>query len=206
MQRTVLMYIIISLFIFSCETTDNKDPNSNQISLSPKTIQSALISASSKYFKVDADQLDVYSVSTNAQGYGVYKIYNKNRKGVSAVFVASKQGIIKPGSKNHTFSTAAKVCQLLKKLPHQAILAAKLYLLFSKQKRIYGMLIDSSDIYADAHNAPEIKAPKATADGSGFLLEFWTKNINTDYFYHLKIEINADGTASLDSEDKKQYK
>ncbi|MCP4134146.1 MAG: hypothetical protein GY754_24450 [bacterium] len=205
-QRKHVFSLIIILFFATCHYSKQSNPNNSKSLLKPAAIASGLKYAGSAYFRVDPHTVDVYPVCTNAQGYGVYTIYNKSIKGARAVFIAAKQGIIPPRSKQSTFRTAALSGHLLKKLPKQATLAAELFLMFSPKKSTYGLLITDAFFQQGAHNTKEIQNPKAEKDGSGFEVEFWTKNINTDYFYHLTIKIKASGEVSIDSEDKTKFK
>ncbi|HDP79604.1 MAG TPA: hypothetical protein ENN21_02035 [Spirochaetes bacterium] len=165
----------------------------------------SLIERSAAYFKVGAGQVDAYRLCNGAGSQVVYRAFNKTRKGAAGVFIVTAEGALGPEDPGYGFDLAAAACGLVEKLPGEAALAARLYILFTPEARLYGMPVEDPERFRSAFNAPEINPPSSSRENGGFLLDFWTRNTNTDVFYHLKVYIGREGRATVRSKEKKRY-
>jgi len=195
MKSKISLFIIIVILITSCKTSTSK-PAGDGLTLKEKCI---------KYFKTAEKNLDIYTKCKGPGKQGVFAVHNKTRKAPATLFIVTINRVIAPGEAGYTFNSAASACSIFSKLPAKTALAANLYLKFSQKRRTYGMLQEKSDV--DFYqNKKGRSAPTAIKSGSGYILDFWSKNINTDVFYHLSIKISSNNEVELLSEDSKKFK
>ena len=146
------------------------------------------------YFKVSPGDVDVHPLCSGSTG--VYRACNRLIKGSGALFIRTGPGvIIAPGERGFEFGAALRACGIMNRLPERAVLAARLYLLFSKSHK-YGMLIEDPRRFARMFREG-VNVPRVHPRGHGNILTLWTRNIDTDRVYRLVVEIGPDGKEKL---------
>lgn len=199
MYRTLVISLVLCGYSALCPASAGEAEDQN------KKIPEALVTHASRYFKVRLRQVDPHLLCAGPGNHGVYRVYNRTMKGAGAVFIYDAEGVVAPGEPGYGFDRAAVACRLAGRLPNDALLAARLYLLFAPERRIYGMVVEDPARFRAALNAREIELPSAKTTKDGFILIFWTRNINTNAFYRLEVHIPREGKAALRAAEKKRF-
>ena len=181
-RKSVTITIILPALLFTqCHFQKaSKEPQKDGLTLKQKC---------ARFFKTSEGNLDIYSTCKGEGQQGVYSVYNKTRKAPKVPFIVTQNRVIAPRENGYSFATAASACNLHTKLPAEIELVENIFLLLSPKKRSYGMLVDSHGV--ERHYTKSfLSAPTARKKGRAFVLDFWSKDIKRDVFYHFQVELS----------------
>jgi hypothetical protein len=189
MEKTCLLAFIAIMVLASCVSTDRITPGEASFE--------SLVRESERYFKTDRSNIDIHPFWEEPGKQGVFRVFNKAAKGDGVLFIVTVEGVIAPDSPGYGFHAAAGACRVLHKLPQSAGKTAELYLGLSGLSHRNEILIEDP---LSLHGSPMtglISMPAAAALGTGFQLDFWTRDINTDSLIRYRVDIDGDGNAAL---------
>jgi hypothetical protein len=187
-----LTSFVIMLFP-ACTSSDRIMPGDDDFA--------ALVSEAARYFRTDRQNIDIHPFGEESGKQGVFRIFNKAIKGDGVLFIVTESGVIAPDKPGYGFQAAATACRLLRRLPENAVEAAELFLCLSGPGFRQEMVIENPARFTFESMKGVITAPAAAADGSGFLLDFWSRNIDTNAFIHYSVNIDRDGNAATKARD-----